>query len=128
MKTRNRIVAAGLTAVAVAGLTVGVAVAADSSTGRTGPTSTTNMPMGSMDPATMADGSMMDDMSSMAGMMGGSDMGAMHDAMHAMMRGAMPDAALAACDQAHVAMTEVTTPSTNGPATSIDHAAHHTGS
>lgn len=127
MKTRNRIVAAGLTAVAVAGLTVGVAVAADSSTGRTGPTSTTTVPIGTMDPATMADGSMMGDMLGMARMMG-SDMGAMHDAMHTMMRDAMPDAALAACDQAHAAMADVTAPSpTTEPATSIDHAAHHSG-
>lgn len=126
MKTRNRILAASLAALAVAGLTVGVAVAAGSQDDPppTVPTEST-APGVSMHDSSMMTGSMM---SGMEAMMNGTDMSAMHDAMHTAMRDTMSAELLAACDDAHDAMSNGdVTPSAAGPNTSTDHAAHHTG-
>ena len=100
--------------VAAAGLVIGLAFSAGaaSATGDGPPvTSVPTMPMNQM--------------------MGSGDMTAMHQTMHAMMRGSVPDSVLAACDNAHASMPAGMMPMMTADTTAtaeMDHRAHHPGS
>jgi hypothetical protein len=125
MKTNKGKIGAIAATVTAAGLVIGLTFSTGGATA-TADTPTTNsaptMPMGQI--ADM--GSMMDGTMDMGSMMGSGDITAMHQMMHTMMRGSVPDTVLAACDTAHTAMMTGTagTPSTG----SVDHTAHHMGS
>lgn len=124
MKPRTRtlcaIGATMVTAGLVLGLPFGGNAAATSTTSAT-PTSV-SMPMFQMpDMESMMTG----DSNGMAAMMGSADMSAMRSTMHQMMKGAVDDDALAACDEAHA--TKADSMTTMPAQRQTQHEAHHGG-
>jgi hypothetical protein len=85
-----------------------------------------------MDGTHMNDGAAMSSMmdgAAMTSMMGTSAMAAMHTMMHEALEGSVPADVLAACDEAHVSMSNApassSTDVTSSTAVVPDHAAHH---
>jgi len=134
---RNKMIlgAVGATALTI-GLGVGATLHANSDS--TPPTSTGSITM--MDATDTMDGTHMDDGAAMSSMMDGTDMtmmdgtamttlmgadgmAAMHTAMHEAVGDSVPADVLAACDEAHVSMSDAPTSSSTDVVP--DHAAHH---
>ena len=126
---RNKMIlgAVGATALTI-GLGVGATLYANSDS--TPPTSTGSITM--MDATDTMDGTHMDDGAAMSSMMDGTDMAtlmgadgmaAMHAAMHEAVGDSVPADVLAACDEAHVSMSDA--PASSSTDVVPDHAAHH---
>ncbi len=126
MKTTTRTLAIIVTTAASASLLTGLAMSTGSSAAPNQPTpSTLSMPMagtdmGSMDMGSMGMGSMM------GSMMGRNGMIAMHDEVHAAMKGIVADDVLAACDKAYDTMAPNGDTSTSSDTSA--HASHHVAS
>ena len=126
MKPRTRTLGAIGATMGTAGLVLGLAFGGNSAADATTPTTPTpvSMPMNQMPDM----GSMMTDGSTgMAAMMGSADMAdmaEMHAMMHQMLKGAVDDDVLAACDTAHATMGDSMT---TVPEQNTQHQAHHPG-
>ena len=126
MKPRTRTLGAIGATMGTAGLVLGLAFGGNSAADATTPTTPTpvSMPMNQMPDM----GSMMTDGSTeMAAMMGSADMAdmaEMHAMMHQMLKGAVDDDVLAACDTAHATMGDSMT---TMPEQNTQHQAHHPG-
>lgn len=122
MKSRTRTIGAIGATLVTAGLLLGLAFGANSAASSTTPTTTptsVSMPTNQMPGM----GSMMSGDPSAMGVMGSADMSAMHPMMHQMMKGAVDDDVLAACDEAHATMSgSMTTMPEEGQ---TQHDAHH---
>jgi hypothetical protein len=129
---RNKMIfgAVGATALTI-GLGVGATLYANSDSTPPTPTGSTTTMMDATD-MTMMDGTHMNDgaeMSSMmdgaamTSMMGANAMAAMHTMMHEALGDSVPADVLAACDEAHVSMSDA--PATSSTDVVPDHAAHH---
>mgnify|MGYP006932745846 FL=1 len=128
MKPRTRALGSIGAAATVAGVVIALAVGGDSAatSGSGAPTTTVTSPVSMpMSPSSGMGSMMTDDPAAMAAWMANADMSQMHSAMHEMMRGAVPDDVLAACDQAHLAMPTATGDTT--ARTPAGHDAHHEG-
>ena len=124
MKPRTRTIGAIGATLVTAGLLLGLAFGGNSAASNTTPTTPTSVSMPTNQMPGM--GSMMSgDPSGMGVMMGSADMSAMHSMMHQMMKGAVDDDVLAACDEAHATMSgSMTTMPEEGQ---TQHDAHHGG-
>lgn len=119
MKPTTRTIGATL---ATAGLLLGLAFGGNSAASSTTPTIPTSVSMPTNQMPGM-DSMMSGDPSGMDVMMGSADMSAMHSMMHQMMKGAVDDDVLAACDEAHTTMSgSMTTMPEEGQ---TQHDAHH---
>jgi hypothetical protein len=120
--------AAGATALTI-GLGIGATLYANSDS--TPPTSTGSISMMDGTAMSMTDGTDMNDGMAMSSMMDGTmstmmgvdGMAAMHTAMHEAVGDSVPADVLAACDEAHVSMSDV--PASSSTDDVPDHAAHH---
>lgn len=114
MKTNTGRIGAVAGSVAATGLVLGLAFSAGAASATVDSPPTPSAP-------TMA----------MNQMMGSGDMTAMHQVMHTVMRGSVPDSVLAACDNAHASMPAGMMVGMMAGTTAtgeMDHRAHHTGS
>lgn len=128
MQPRTRALGAIGAAATVAGVVFALAVGGNSAatSGSGAPTTTVSSAVSMPVSPSSGMGSMMtDDPAAMTAWMASADMSQMHWTMHEIMRGVVPDDVLAACDQAHLAMSSATgDTTTRNPA---GHDAHHEG-